>query len=244
MKILKKLTSLVSISLISLFSTISYANTSEYIIINLNKPLDTKYIKIINLLTNTELKEKNSDLKYTFYIKDKNQLESYSDLLSMIPEVKNTEPKLNSSLISKKAGDYVDGVILVKYKEGTNKAQINKIDSKYKTKSVLFSPSLNLYKINLPENISIEEAVKIFSKLPEVQYAEPDMVMTILKNKKFKINFKDELSKKLFENIYDLKCNILANNSCEIKLDKKYNSEQVIKSLKLSPYIIDVKQVN
>lgn len=243
MEIFRKILLLTTIQLIVVFNNVSFAsNEFSSITITFNQGTDEKYIKLVSLFTGIEIKEKISEDKYIFSIPDLNK-SSYVYLLSIIPEVKNITPKLNISLKNKKSGDYVEGLIIVRYKDETTDSQINKIDLIYKTKSTLFSKQLNLYKIKLPISLSINQAVNIFNKLPQVKYAEPDIVMNILKNYRVNISFKETLAKKVFEHIYNLNCISLDSNYCQINLNNNYDSEQIIKSLKLSPYILDVKQV-
>ena len=214
--------------------------------VTFKKGTNEKYVKLVNLFTNTKIKEKISAEKYIFTVdkalvnkSDKN----YSDLISMIPEVESIQPKLITTLVNKKSGDYVDGLILVKYKDNVSKQSINKIDLKYKTKSVLFSKELNLYKVSLPANLTVDKAIAIFSKLVEVQYAEPDRVMKIQKKNNVSISFKDndENYRKIVENILEINFN-QEDKVYTTMVSDKYDPEQFINALKVSPFIMDVKQ--
>lgn len=214
--------------------------------VTFKKGTNEKYVKLVNLFTNTKIKEKISAEKYIFTV-DKaltnKSDENYSDLLSLVPEVETIHPKLTTTLINKKSGDYVDGIILVKYKDNVSKQSIAKIDLKYKTKSVLFSKELNLYKVSLPSSLSVDKAVATFSKLAEVQYAEPDRVMKIQKKNNFSISFKDndENYRKIVENILEINLN-QSDKIYTTIISDKYDPEQFINALKVSPFIMDVKQ--
>jgi len=43
---------------------------------------------------------------------------------------------------------------------------------------------LNIYKIKLPKNMKVEEAIKIYNQSGFVEYAEPDYIMKIQNKKK------------------------------------------------------------
>lgn len=245
---MKKLLHISSIIFLVLAANTNIAESTETnnFSVTFKKGTNEKYVKLVNLFTNTKIKEKISSEKYIFTIdkalvnkSDKN----YSDLLSMIPEVESIQPRSSNTLINKKSGDYVDGLILVKYKNNISKQNITKIDSKYKTKSVLFSKELNLYKVSLPVNLTVDKAVAIFSKLAEVQYAEPDRVMKIQKKNNISISFKDndENYRKILENILEINLN-QENKVYTTMVSDKYDPEQFINALKVSPFIMDVKQ--
>lgn len=246
MNFLKRISFFSFIPIIVFSSINSYSQSLNDINITFKDVTDQKYIELVSLFTNTNIKEKVSDNKYILSTTNNNI--DYKNLLSMVKGIEYIDQahiSVKSDLKNKKIGNYVDGIILVKYKPEIKLALINKIDKKYKTKSVLFSKSLGLYKVELPKTLSVEQAVKIFSNLPEVQYAEPDMIMSIMKtsaNNHFNFSFKDQLSQKVFENIFDLDCKGSFDN-CIVSLSDEFNSQNVISSFKLSPYILNIKQV-
>lgn len=245
-KILQVPLSILLISLINV-NTVQGADLNS-LTVTFKNGTNTKYVKLINLFTNTKIKEKISENKYIFTV-DKElknySVNNYSNLLSIIPEVQSIEPKMSSSLKNKKAGDYVDGLILVRYKDGITNLEINKIDRTYKTKSTLFIKNLSLYKVKLPDTLSVDQAVSVFLKLSEVKYAEPDRIMKIQNKKNFSVIFNDnnnEIYQKIFTDILDNNLT-KSNNSYITSFSDEYDSEQLISSLKISPLIMDIKQV-
>lgn len=74
-----------------------------------------------------------------------------------------------------RAVEYVPDEILVKFKPDVGEDAINKINSKYGTsvKSTLLSGTKIL---KIPSNKTVDEMVKIYNSLPEVEYAEPNYV--------------------------------------------------------------------
>jgi hypothetical protein len=80
--------------------------------------------------------------------------------------------------------DYIKDVIIVKYKSNINLDKILELDKKFKTKSEVLIEELNIYKIKLPKNMKVEEAIKIYNQSGFVEYAEPDYIMKIQNKKK------------------------------------------------------------
>lgn len=240
MNILSKISLLSIIPLIAFSTSKAYSNNLNEVNVTFKNGTNQKYIELVSIFTNAKIKQKTSDNTFTFI---NNDTYNYKNLISMINQVAYID-NYNSVLKNNKSKNYVDGVILVKYKPEVKNTDITKIDKKYNTKSVLFSKSLGLYKVQLPSSLSVEQAVKIFSKLPEVQYAEPDMIMTIMKKSDnlLNISFKDDLSQKVFENIFDLNC-VGSYNNCNTLIKSDFNTQNVIDAFKLSPYILNIKQV-
>lgn len=89
-------------------------------------------------------------------------------------------------MISTKAfsQNYVKDVIIVKYKSSINKDKITEIDKKFKSKSEILIKELNIYKIKIPKNMKVEEAIKVYKESGFVEYAEPDYIMKIQEKKK------------------------------------------------------------
>lgn len=80
--------------------------------------------------------------------------------------------------------DYVKDRIIVKYKSDIDLKKIEEIDKKFKTKSEVLIRELNIYKIKLPKNMRVEDAIKLYQETNFVEYAEPDYIMKIQKENK------------------------------------------------------------
>ena len=93
----------------------------------------------------------------------------------------NTQDK-QSGIFEKKelnhapsAVEYVPDEILVKFKPDVGEDAISRINSEYKTsvKSTLLSGTKVL---NVPSGKTVDEMVRIYENLPEVEYAEPNYI--------------------------------------------------------------------
>lgn len=90
--------------------------------------------------------------------------------------------------------NYQEGVILVKFKASVSETQIQKLNHKFHTDYIILIPELKLYKIKLPKQLTVEDAIKSFSSSDLIEYAEPDYKMKIQKASK-----KESKNKYFFE---------------------------------------------
>jgi general secretion pathway protein D len=74
---------------------------------------------------------------------------------------------------------FVSGELMVKFKEGVPEEKVRSIISQHGAKVIKFMEKLGVYLLKLKEKQSVEEAVQEFSDLPEVEYAEPNYILTI-----------------------------------------------------------------
>jgi len=74
--------------------------------------------------------------------------------------------------------DYVDGVVLVKFKPGAAKnKKKDAVDSVEGTTEKEYTIVPGLQK--LTTNLDVEKAIEILSKNPNVEYAEPDFIVNL-----------------------------------------------------------------
>ena len=74
---------------------------------------------------------------------------------------------------------YVEGELLVKFKEGVSEAQIQEVLRQTETKVTEFLRTLKILVLKIPSGAAVEDMVKKFQALAEVEYAEPNRVVTI-----------------------------------------------------------------
>ncbi len=74
-----------------------------------------------------------------------------------------------------KAGrQYAEGEVLVKFKEGVSEGKALELISGKKATVIKFLENIKVYHIKLKGGQSVEDAIKEFSAVPEVEYAEPN----------------------------------------------------------------------
>jgi type II secretory pathway component GspD/PulD (secretin) len=69
---------------------------------------------------------------------------------------------------------YAEGELLVKFREGVSRDEAEAIISRKGASVIKVIEGIQVYHIRLPKGKDVEEAVNEFSKMPEVQYAEPN----------------------------------------------------------------------
>ncbi len=69
---------------------------------------------------------------------------------------------------------FTPGQLLVKFKEGVPEEKIRAVIAQEGASVLQFMDKLQVYLLKLKEGQSVEEAVELYSALPEVQYAEPN----------------------------------------------------------------------
>ena len=69
---------------------------------------------------------------------------------------------------------FLEGELLVKFKEGVNDDTAREIIARKGATVIRYVEGIKVYHIRLPKGLAVEDAVKGFSSLPEVQYAEPN----------------------------------------------------------------------
>jgi hypothetical protein len=74
---------------------------------------------------------------------------------------------------------YAEGRLLVKFKGEVAQDRIQEIFRQTGTEVTRFLRTLKVYVLRLPPGASVDEMVKKFQALPEVEYAEPDYTVTI-----------------------------------------------------------------
>jgi uncharacterized repeat protein (TIGR01451 family) len=72
------------------------------------------------------------------------------------------------------------GEILVKFKHGVLKEIQDKIHKRHGSEKIKRFPSLNIHHIKFKKNLSIEEAITLYRTDPDVDYAEPNYLLTIV----------------------------------------------------------------
>ena len=97
-----------------------------------------------------------------------------STQLSKITDEKNKE-------FSMKERYYIEGELLLKFKEGISKEKALEIISQHGASVKEFIEGTNICRIKLKPGQEVENAVKEFSSIPEVEYAEPNYKIKIQK---------------------------------------------------------------
>ena len=69
---------------------------------------------------------------------------------------------------------YRPGELLVTFKTGVTRERIDEINRALGVESITYDQRFSLLHAKIPDSRSVEEMVKRYSELPEVEYAEPN----------------------------------------------------------------------
>ncbi|OGP74391.1 MAG: hypothetical protein A2V86_01520 [Deltaproteobacteria bacterium RBG_16_49_23] len=75
---------------------------------------------------------------------------------------------------------YKKGELLIKFKSGVLKEIQDKIHIRHGSEKIKKFQSLNIHHIKVKKNMSIEEAIVLYQVEPEIEYAEPNYLLTIV----------------------------------------------------------------
>ncbi|MFB0566866.1 MAG: S8 family peptidase [Candidatus Aminicenantaceae bacterium] len=82
---------------------------------------------------------------------------------------------VNASYFSQiQSPEYTDGQVLVKFKSYFPEHKIEAAIASYRSKKLRKIPRINVYTIQIPEDITVEEMVFSLNQNPDVEYAEPN----------------------------------------------------------------------
>jgi len=79
-----------------------------------------------------------------------------------------------------KEGRYKEGELLVKFRPNTSEEKKDGLHKKHGSKKIKEFPSLRIQNIKLKKEMTVEEAVALYSAEPDVEYAEPNLIVSIL----------------------------------------------------------------
>lgn len=71
---------------------------------------------------------------------------------------------------------YVPGEIVVKYKAGVGSAKAAAMNARLGTQTLKYLPNLKIYRKKLPDTMTLQQAINVFSSDPDVEYAEPNYI--------------------------------------------------------------------
>jgi hypothetical protein len=91
-------------------------------------------------------------------------------------EAKRTKHR-ELALISKGSHNYIPGVILIKFKDGTDVQSIKTIQKRLGLKTIKVVPKLNIYHMKIQNGSSVEEVMKRLQSFLEVEYSEPNYIV-------------------------------------------------------------------
>ena len=75
------------------------------------------------------------------------------------------------------SSEYVEGEIIVKFKDGVSLEKIGEINKAMGTEIIKVFSSGNLFLLRLPEDANVLDMLERYKRLPEVAYGEPNYIV-------------------------------------------------------------------
>ncbi len=75
------------------------------------------------------------------------------------------------------SSEYVEGEIIVKFKEGVSLEKIGEINQAMGTEIIKVFSSGKLFLLRLPKDVAVLDMVEKYKRLPEVAYGEPNYIV-------------------------------------------------------------------
>jgi thermitase len=89
------------------------------------------------------------------------------------------QDKVEAGASRRPAAEYVADELLVQFKNGTPLARANQVLAEKNVQLRRRIPALGVVVLKLPASSNVEQAVKAFNQIPEVEYAEPNYLLKI-----------------------------------------------------------------
>lgn len=84
-----------------------------------------------------------------------------------------------------KGRPYMEGEILVKYKAGVTAAAQETENERHGAREIKTLRPIGVHRLGLPQGMAVEEAVRLYKKSPDVEYAEPNYVVRVAQSQIF-----------------------------------------------------------
>lgn len=111
------------------------------------------------------------------YVTDTDPVPAYVVADHINPQAVNIQPYNPGTPV--KSTDYLPNEFLVKFKATATPDDIRFINSHHGVSQLSVISGIKVHRLRLPQNLSVEEAVKLYGQSPLVEYAEPNYRMKI-----------------------------------------------------------------
>ncbi len=111
------------------------------------------------------------------YVTDTDPVPAYVVADHINPQAVNVQPYNPGTPV--KSTDYLPNEFLVKFKANATPDDIRFINSHHGVSQLSVISGIKVHRLRLPQNLSVEDAVKLYGQSPLVEYAEPNYRMKI-----------------------------------------------------------------
>lgn len=165
------------------------AQEADQVAVTFKEPVGSRFVAVINTVMGTQTVKKQDETHYTFRVGASGNQNDFALFFAHLPYVKAVAPLPKLSAAERKAPDvvvrvpkkpgYVPGQLLVKFKPGVTAAQIAEINQANGATPRQQIEGIDVWLIQLPATLSVDEARKRYGASDLVAYAEPNRVMSL-----------------------------------------------------------------
>lgn len=116
---------------------------------------------------------------WCYQIGDRGAREDYALAFSSMPYVQEVIPVPEPGYGAGNEHNYVEGELLVKFKAGVKRDQIDAFNAEYGVRILDQIKGIDVYRLKLAANQSVEQMQKVFEESGLVQYAEPNHKVSV-----------------------------------------------------------------
>lgn len=171
-----------------------HAQEADQVAVTFKEPVGSRFVGVINTVMGTQTVKKQDETHYTFRVGPNGGQNDFALFFAHLPYVKAVAPapKLSGAEQNAppvtirvggqpraKAPGYVPGQLLVKFKPGVTPDQIAALNQANGASPKQQIEGIDVWLIQLPANLSVDEARKRYGASGLVAYAEPNRVMSL-----------------------------------------------------------------
>lgn len=168
----------------------------EYVKVTFRAEVSPAFIEMLSQTFRTPAPRQMGPQTWIFKVPVLRTRNQYAELFAHLPAVAHTDPvpsyqvadQLQPTAVNVqpyqppvpvKSTDYVPRELLVKFKPEARPEDIRFINSHHGAHTLSIISGIRVHRLRLPAHLSVEEAVRLYTQSPLVEYAEPNYRMKI-----------------------------------------------------------------
>lgn len=168
---------------------------TETVVVTFHNGVKPEFVKVLSAAFASPVKQLQGQT-WQFTVPALKTQDEYAELFASLPSVASTQPvpvykvadHINPQAVNiqpfdqgqpVKSQDYLPGEMLVKFKNNASMDDIQFLNSHNQVIQISRIPGIDVYRLRLPQGMSVEEAVELYNQSGIVEYAEPNYRMAI-----------------------------------------------------------------
>ncbi len=148
---------------------------ADRVLVQFNPEVGPYFVKVVDLVVGTKGAKPESRGTWSFGVGDRGTREDYATLFATLPYVNQVWPRPNEGMAPQPSQQsYVEGELLVKFKQGVTQAQIDAFNAQHGVTVMDKISGIDVYRLKLPAGQTVEGMQRVYGASPLVEYAEPN----------------------------------------------------------------------